>query len=367
MKILHVIDSGGLYGAEQVLLALVEAQIEQGLEPMILSVTVPESEPKALVQEAQRRLLPVTAWPMAPGFNLKGAVRLMSWSHKQGYQLLHSHGYRFDILLNCIPRGRDKPLLISTVHGFTASSGCSRLMFYQWLNRLCLLRADRVVAVSQQLQQQLRHKAKVVFIPNGIAELSPEQQEVDVALPDAPFLIALGRLSPEKGYLKLVDAFADSRATEKGWHLVIAGEGDQKTQLLSKAQERGVSSRVHLIGYTHCARVWLKNAVALVIASETEGLPMVLLEAMQMKTVVIATPVGEIPEVLNHGELGFLAAACDQQSLTDCINRCIAEPEQVAVMQQSAFRRFEKHYTAIVMAERYHAIYRELLEHAGDR
>ncbi|TVP60391.1 MAG: glycosyltransferase [Halomonadaceae bacterium] len=362
MKIVHVIDSGGLYGAEQMLLALVAEQLRQGLKPMILSITVPQSEPKAFFLEAQRRGLPVISWPMAKGFNLCGAAQLLSWCQVREYFLVHSHGYRFDILFNCLPRRNRQFQFISTVHGFTAHRRFSRVMVYQWLNRVCLLRGHRVVAVSQGLQKQLRHRAGVAFIPNGLPSLLLDQTATPIEAPQGPFLLALGRLSVEKAYHRLIGAFADSNAVGEGWHVVIAGEGNQKELLQALVKKRGLEARVHFVGYTHDAQAWLQQAAGLVISSDTEGLPMVLLEAMRLKTPVIATPVGEIPQVLKNGALGFLAAACDQQSLTASINRLLSEPEQAAAMKKAARHCFEEHYTAEVMARRYHSVYRELLK-----
>lgn len=70
MKVLHLIDSGGLYGAEKMLLALVKAQLDQGLEPMILSAGEPNIEEKPLEAEAKRLGLPIISWRMTPELTL---------------------------------------------------------------------------------------------------------------------------------------------------------------------------------------------------------------------------------------------------------------------------------------------------------
>ena len=71
MKVLHLIDSGGLYGAEKMLLSLVQEQVSQGLEPMILSAGEPGIDVKPIETEAKRKGLPLTPWRMSPGLNLK--------------------------------------------------------------------------------------------------------------------------------------------------------------------------------------------------------------------------------------------------------------------------------------------------------
>ena len=100
MKVLHLIDSGGLYGAEKMLLALVKAQLSQGLEPMILSageLTIPQ---KPLEIEATRLGLPVIPWRMKPGFNIGESRKILKWAVANDYDILHSHGFKFNVLLS---------------------------------------------------------------------------------------------------------------------------------------------------------------------------------------------------------------------------------------------------------------------------
>lgn len=301
---------------------------------------------------------------MQAGFNWRATRQMLVWCNKQGYTLVHSHGYRFDILLNCFPQRMRKVQVVSTLHGFTGRGWFSRLRVYQWLSYWCLLRADRVVAVSQGLYHRLQHRSGSKFIPNGISPCTPEEGKAAARPLEQPYLLAMGRLSTEKAFDRLIHAFAESRAFTQGWHLVIAGEGEQRGALETLARARGVAHQTHFPGYIHEDQGWLQQASALVISSDTEGLPMVLLEAMRAHVPVIATPVGEIPEVLGQGALGFLVGACDRQSLTSGINRLLDEPERAASMQVAAHRQFKTQYTAAVMAERYYQTYRELYEDA---
>jgi hypothetical protein len=129
LRVLHLIDSGGLYGAERMLLALVAEQIRQGLAPMILSAGDPGIDDKPLETEARRLGLPVTAWRMRPGLNLREAWRIATWARSGRYQVLHAHGYKFNILLALLPRrvrGRDS-VFVTTLHGYV------RAPFATWL------------------------------------------------------------------------------------------------------------------------------------------------------------------------------------------------------------------------------------------
>jgi hypothetical protein len=103
LKVLHLIDSGGLYGAEKMLLSLVQEQLKQGLDPMILSAGEPGTDEKPIEAEARNKGLPVTAWRMAPGLNLKESWKILKWAQDNKYQLLHSHGFKFNVLLGMYP------------------------------------------------------------------------------------------------------------------------------------------------------------------------------------------------------------------------------------------------------------------------
>lgn len=108
MKILHLIDSGGLYGAERMLLTLVGEQVARGLSPLILSVGESAADDKPLEVEARRLGLPVKAWRMAPGFNLRESWSIIRWARREQYQLMHSHGYKFNVLMGIWPEAFEK-------------------------------------------------------------------------------------------------------------------------------------------------------------------------------------------------------------------------------------------------------------------
>ena len=103
LKVLHLIDSEGLYGAENMLLALVQEQIKSGMEPLILSAGTPEIAEKALEIEARKRGLPVLKFRMKPGMNLIKACQILRIAKRHGINIMHSHGYKFNILLGLMP------------------------------------------------------------------------------------------------------------------------------------------------------------------------------------------------------------------------------------------------------------------------
>src|SRR3974377_2416103 len=104
MKVLHVIDSQGVYGAEMVVLNLMEAQRKRGIDAVLASIGERRIKEKQIEQEARRRRLPVRCVRMRTGPNPFGTYRLLRLAKKQKFDLIHCHGYKPDILLGFVPR-----------------------------------------------------------------------------------------------------------------------------------------------------------------------------------------------------------------------------------------------------------------------
>lgn len=379
LRVLHLIDSGGLYGAEQMLLTLVEEQMRQGLEPTILSAGKPGINEKAIEAEAHRRGLPLVRWRMLAGFNPRQAWKILKWSGSQGFQILHSHGYKFNVLLGIWPRRFIKAQLVTTVHGYVMSSFPSRSWLYESLDRWALRRFDHVVLVDQGMERipglaSLPERSRRV-VPNG---LSPAVEQAP-ALPaeiarfrerHSTCFVAVGRLSPEKNFSLLIRSFAEAIKGDQDCGLVILGAGGQEQHLKQLANELGVSEHLFFAGYVENAGALLGQFDALLISSDTEGLPMALLEAMRAGVPVAATSVGAIPEVLSGSSAepaGLLVPPGQDSELSKAIFALISDPHKRTALAKRAHRRFHDQFTAPAMAETYSQCYAAVLKGAVAR
>ena len=132
-------------------------------------------------------------------------------------------------------------------------------------------------------------------------------------------ILSVGRLSPEKGQLGLVEAFA--RALERGLQarLVLVGGGPDEAKIREAIAARGLEDRVELRGRQPEAAVLeaMARADLFVLSSLMEGLPVVLMEALGLELPVIAPAITGIPELVAHGETGLLFPAGDWEALAD--------------------------------------------------
>lgn len=376
LKVLHLIDSGGLYGAEKMLLALVAEQIKQGLEPIILSAGELYQVDKPLEIEAKKLGLPLKIWRMKPGLNLKESWKIIAWAKIEGVDLLHSHGYKFNLLMGAFPSSIRKLPLLTTVHGYVKAKKFSKMWLYEWLDQRALSRMAKVCVVSKPMLAmsfaQKIEQSKLVYIANGIAEIRQPQilndniksfkNNFDVCI------AAIGRLSPEKGFADLIEAMAQLFSSQvklkQNLCLVIIGEGPLKEGLQEKIEALGLSENVLLAGYQDGAGDTLVDFNVLVMPSKTEGLPITLLEAMSSSCPVIASRVGGIPSVLNESNASlFDANSIDQ--LLKAISNFIAEPELAEDKARKAKQHFLQNYTASVMALQYRDVYSEVVNHQG--
>ena len=372
MKVLHLIDSGGLYGAEKMLLSLVQEQVSQGLEPMILSAGEPGIDVKPIETEAKRKGLPLTPWRMSPGLNLKESWKILKWAQKNNYDLLHSHGFKFNVLLGMYPESLRHIPMVVTLHGYVHAPRYSKMWLYESLDRFAIRRMRGVVLVGEAMKKELPGKLSsghTVVIPNGL-DIS-ELQTLSTSSLDEPFksffdnhdhvILGIGRLSREKGFDRLLSAFSGFRKEFPKSGLVILGEGKLRQKFEALIEELGIKDDVLMPGYCSKVPVLLRHASPLVMPSLTEGLPITLLEAMSLKTPVVASAVGEIPKVLGDGQGGGLLRDIEPETITRALAEAVTDAELSRDKGNWGYEVVRKRYSSEAMADKYLGFYSRVL------
>ena len=370
MRILHIIDSGGLYGAEAVLLNLMHAQAALGHTPVLASIGTHHDPDKAIERQAQRLSLPFERFRMRAGPNLAGARRLLDYAHQSGVDLLHSHGYKGNILLGLLANRWRKLPMISTVHGYTWSGGLDRMFLYEKLDAMSLQRVDRVVLVDPAMlhHRLLSGRRQYEVIENGIAldaSPAPLPRAVEAFIEGHTTIATVGRISREKGADLLLEAFARSRAQRSDLRLVFMGEGEMQPALQQRCVQLGIDEEVLFAGYVDRAGSTLGRFDLFVMPSLTEGLPMVLLEAMAAGATIVTTRVGGMPGVLEQGKAGLLVDAGDVKALSAGIAATLDDPVAAKQRTERALARVHAHYSSAVMAASYLDLYREVVDQSG--
>ncbi|AJY71820.1 glycoside hydrolase [Geobacter sulfurreducens] len=377
MTILHVIDSGGLYGAEVMLLSLMREQASMGMLPILASIGEHGIKEKAIEREARRCGIRVEPFRMRAGPNLSGIASILGFVRRERVDILHSHGYKPNILFGFIPRKIRGCPMVATLHGWTSAGRFNKMGLYEWLDSVSLGLIDQVVLVNEAMREQSRLKNRfgphLMVINNGIPPVDVESP-FTVTFPDGPSdshivdfcskgftLGAIGRLSPEKGFDLLLGAVKTLIPFIPDVRLLILGEGGERATLEWIIRKQGLQGRVLLPGYVPDARIYLNLFDVFVLPSHTEGLPLVILEAMQAGVPIVATRVGGVPNVLQNGKLGILVEPSDISALTEGLLKLKSNPAlrfQLADMARGVVKEL---YSSNRMADQYRLLYRALL------
>lgn len=182
---------------------------------------------------------------------------------------------------------------------------------------------------------------------------------------EAPVLVCLANFTATKGQAVVVDAMAALSVRFPGVRAVLAGDGPELPAVRKRAVTRGVAGRVLFPGSFSEPWDLLRAADVFVLASEIEGLPLVVLEAMSQGVPVVATDVGGMPEAVIDNVTGFLVPPRDPAALTVAVTRILSDPVVALKMRQAALARFEQRFTMQRMLESHRDLYLRLV-HGGD-
>lgn len=216
--------------------------------------------------------------------------------------------------------------------------------------------AAAVVPNSRSVADWLRAK-----LPNQNVEAIPNFVEVKeatpgVRLPAGPFVLAVGRLIPTKGHAGLIRAFAG--CPDRTWHLVVLGEGPERTRLEGLVRDRSLAGRVHLPGFGD-PWSYLSRASVFALPSRFEGFPNALLEAMAMGKPCVSYGCGAGPdELIEDGVNGLLVPLEDEVALRERLRDLMTDPGRRDALGNNA-RRVCEEYAPDRIVERWESLLTE--------
>ena len=207
--------------------------------------------------------------------------------------------------------------------------------------------ADLVLAPSAATAAEVSRDYRVDevgVIPNATGGLIVEPAgEVEG---EPGYLLYVGRLRIRKGVEVLLEALRQVLGRFPAASLRIAGDGEHRTRLERKREDLGLAPAVSFLGKCGAGRVraLLGGAAALVVPSTYEGMPLVVLEAMDAGVPVVASRVSGIPEVVVDGETGWLVPQEDPEALAAALAEVLARPEEAKRRGEAGRRRVEALY-----------------------
>ena len=217
---------------------------------------------------------------------------------------------------------------------------------WQQLRRWTFRSADLVVALTGDSKHWLEENCEctdVCVIPPPftlpIPRLEPTLMPDAVVGRDRRVLLAVGRLSEEKGFHNLIDAFSSIASAVPGWDLVIVGEGDERPALQKQIDDADLGDRIHLPGRAGNIADWYERADLYALSSRFEGFPMALTEAMASGIAAVSYDCDCGPrDIIRHGENGLLVKEVgDTRMLAEALKRLmLSDVERLRLATRAA-------------------------------
>ncbi|PYI54888.1 N-acetyl-alpha-D-glucosaminyl L-malate synthase BshA [Paenibacillus flagellatus] len=237
------------------------------------------------------------------------------------------------------------------------------------LIRLAIDRSDAVTAVSQDLIRETRELLAIdkpidlaynfvdkrVYYPREVTQLRR-----DFAKPEEKLLIHISNFRPVKRVSDVVDVFA--KVSEKvPSRLLFVGEGPELSKTICKVKEMGLTERVIFAGKQDDVAQVISLADVMLLPSEKESFGLVALEAMACGVPTVGSNAGGIPELITHGETGFLAPTGDTRQMADYVVRLLTDRELYDRFVTACLERATKTFCNDLITAQYEQIYYRVL------
>ena len=289
------------------------------------------------------------------------------------YDIVHAHLFPTSLFVALASFFASGPRYIFSEH--SVFNRRRRFRLFKILDWAIYRRYARIVAVSEEVCEALLRWLpglgdKVQVVPNAVdparlrvpeSQIHPIRQELGISEEDRVVLYA-GRLIPAKGPDVLLEALLQLSAKDTPIRVLVAGDGPLEETLRKQATVPPLDGKVTFLGLRTDIPLLLNLADLVVLPSRWEGLPMILLEAMAARRPVIATAVGGIPEVIEHGVTGWLVPPEAPLALADAIALLLQSPDLCERLSNGAFQRVCAQYSTEVTIKKLLDIYYNVLQ-----
>lgn len=328
--VVHLIASNFFGGPEKQILMHATRACARGAQVGVAVFEGPGMSTE-LAEQCVRRNVPAYCIQSGNKIDVPSLHQLKRLIEEQQVDIVCSHGFKADVY-NWVVSQIRQYRTVSCVRGDTAEN--FKVAVYTRISRLAVRTFDRIIAVSDsQRTKAIGFGVKpdrIDVVRNAIdieevrAAATKEEGDLD-GIADlvrtGRYMVAIGRLSPEKGHRVLVEAMPLVLEQCPDAKLVIIGEGQERESLATRIRTLGLERHVRLAGFTRHPAYYIRHASLLVNPSFSEGLPNVVLEARALETPIVATRVGGVLEIMADGCGGWLVPAGDPEAMAQAIIR----------------------------------------------
>lgn len=366
IRILHLISSNGLYGAEKVLLSIAENMNSNGVKSMVVPIKNLHNPHSELFNEALKRDIPAQIVESQGRFDRGTVDQLVELIHQNRISIVHSHNYKADFVGLLAARKAQIPI-VATNHSWTNTD--LKLRMYEFFDGLLLRKFNKVVAVSEQVRTDMLKAGipatKITVIDNGVP-LNKEAGDaaklrVEFGISGSALIVGcIARLSLEKGHTYLLEAAKKITDDSHNVYFILFGEGPLEGELKDRVKELGLEKRILFAGYRNDMGNVYSAIDVLVQPSLREGLPLSLLEAMSYGKAVIATSVGAVPELITNMQTGLLIKPASVEKISQSLKTLINDSQLRVELGKNAREFVKARYSLEKMISSYRQVYKEV-------
>jgi len=297
---------------------------------------------------------PLAWWPL---------LRLL---RRERIDVLHAHTFGHNAWATVLGRLAGVGVIVAHEHNWAFAGRPLR----PFVDRRVIARgSDAIIVVSNDARRNMIEVERIppdrlVVLANGMRALPPgngDAVRAELAIArDDPLIGVVCVMRPEKAVGVLVRAAALLLPAVPDLRVVVAGDGPDRPAVEALARELGVAERVLLLGDRMDVPDILAALDVAVLCSDYEGIPLALLEYMDAARPLVATRVGGIPEVIEHGVNGMLVPPRDAPALAEAILALLRNPAGAAAMGARARERCRRELSVDATVERLQNLYEEL-------
>ena len=285
---------------------------------------------------------------------------------RQRYDVVHVHWPVPHALLGWVVRRACGARMVTSWYGVELRWVQGSLPWLRPFVRWALAASDQVVAISSYTAREIAELSDVQprVIPYTIGFAETGADVARVAPRDGFVVLFVGRLVERKGVRYLIDA-VQRLAPERRARLIILGDGPERERLKEQVRRGGLEGRVEVRGRVsdrELRRAYADSSVFVLPAivdarGDTEGLGVVLLEAMSYRVPVVASEIGGITDIVTHGETGLLVPPADVAALGAALERLAADPALAKHLGEAGHRMVSERFSWSAILAQWEACY----------
>jgi glycosyltransferase involved in cell wall biosynthesis len=369
MRLVFLIHSLSTGGAERVTANLANHWANKGWAITIITIAGRSHDYYKLVPSIKRVSLDLandsTGFVSAILGNLRRLFLIRSAIKQAQPDVAIAMMTQSNILLSMSTLGLRKVITIGSERTHPPQMPLSRA--WEALRRHWYGRLTAIVSLTTESGEWLRTNTSgrhIVTIPNSVPWPFPSQDPVvPVALTMRKILLAVGRLSEEKGFHTLIDCFANLAERHLEWDLVILGEGRQRSELEALIERTGLDSRIRLVGQVGNVGDWYQIADLYVMCSRFEGFPNTLAEAMAHGVPSVSFDCDTGPrDIIRHELDGLLIESANAHDLQIALERLMGDDDLRHDYASRATEARHRFSTAVTV-EKWERLFLELRDH----